>query len=542
MSRYSHMDASRSGGFASSRPHGESPAKVSAPLSEPQQILHPTIVSARCTEEFTRHDVSRAQPSSSASRFGISVVLVQRSPGPLGSRSASRAQTIPQSPPNPTRRYKEITPSPILTPTSPRLDKGKEKALYVDEQNVGARIEALRARAVRAEQMMSIFKLFQERDSPISSANNGPAQHPDGVNAVSTRLHQASATFRGDVHSIEESPKPILNRRVIKGDNYSPEVQLDEHAEDMVAWLRGAAAPEIRARDHSSPSSPSSSHNPCREGHTHHRIRHVSAPAPSFSPRSSGNSASIPARTALVPQPQELDQMLPDPHLPQPRARAHSDHQEPSRIWRDPTQPDVESWREHLALFGSVKPRHQNGVHRHPVPSSLTPSNLSNLGQQSTDSLHSLSRPPHHSNSFAVGGETPPSPQDLALAYLERNVREIEKECGICRTEVGPHEVAIIPQCHHIFCLDCLRHYVTSRLEDGHLSMPCPSCTAARVGVVVPGARANLDRGSRTRLGPKPDGAISREFIESLKLSKLDMDKLERLELAEIAVLYQCPR
>lgn len=204
-------------------------------------------------------------------------------------------------------------------------------------------------------------------------------------------------------------------------------------------------------------------------------------------------------------------------------------------------QPDVETPTSHFALFGSVKPRYQNGVHHHPMPSFLTPFNLSNLRQHSVNSPHSLSQQPHHPNSFHLENETPPSPQALALAYLERNVREIEKECGICQTEVEPHELAIIPQCHHIFCLDCLRRYVASRLEDGHLSMPCPSCTAARVGVVVPGARADIGRAPRTRSGPKLDGTISREFIESLKLSKLELDMLERLELAEIAVLYQCP-
>ncbi|KAF8300418.1 hypothetical protein DL93DRAFT_2067651 [Clavulina sp. PMI_390] len=104
-------------------------------------------------------------------------------------------------------------------------------------------------------------------------------------------------------------------------------------------------------------------------------------------------------------------------------------------------------------------------------------------------------------------------------------------ECGVCASELERFERAIIPGCKHVFCFDCVRGYVIARLEEGKLDMPCPGCVAER------GSTRGRERGGR-----KEEGEISRDFIEFLELSRLERDTLERLELAEYAVLHRCAK
>ena len=99
------------------------------------------------------------------------------------------------------------------------------------------------------------------------------------------------------------------------------------------------------------------------------------------------------------------------------------------------------------------------------------------------------------------------------------------KECGICMSDMPQKDMALIPRCKHVFCYPCVRQYVTGRLQDGRLDMPCPSCAAAGP------AHASAEKGE-----------VSRDFIEYLALSASERDALERLEMAEFAVLHRCPK
>lgn len=97
-------------------------------------------------------------------------------------------------------------------------------------------------------------------------------------------------------------------------------------------------------------------------------------------------------------------------------------------------------------------------------------------------------------------------------------------ECGICMEDMPQRDMAIIPHCKHVFCYPCVRQYVSGRLQDGRLDMPCPSCAI------------DPNRGKDGK------GEVSRDFIEYLALSTSEREALERLEMAEFAVLHRCPK
>jgi hypothetical protein len=69
-----------------------------------------------------------------------------------------------------------------------------------------------------------------------------------------------------------------------------------------------------------------------------------------------------------------------------------------------------------------------------------------------------------------------------------------------------------------------VRQYVSGRLQDGRLDMPCPSCATD----------PNRETDGK--------GEVSRDFIEYLALSTSEREALERLEMAEFAVLHRCPK
>jgi hypothetical protein len=51
-------------------------------------------------------------------------------------------------------------------------------------------------------------------------------------------------------------------------------------------------------------------------------------------------------------------------------------------------------------------------------------------------------------------------------------------ECVICRDEQLVDDVALLEECGHKFCRECLRNYIGSRLEDGVFPVLCPLCSA----------------------------------------------------------------
>lgn len=50
-------------------------------------------------------------------------------------------------------------------------------------------------------------------------------------------------------------------------------------------------------------------------------------------------------------------------------------------------------------------------------------------------------------------------------------------DCGICMDEMPVSDIAKVEGCGHDVCRDCLRGYVTSKINDRKYPIPCPLCT-----------------------------------------------------------------
>jgi hypothetical protein len=53
-------------------------------------------------------------------------------------------------------------------------------------------------------------------------------------------------------------------------------------------------------------------------------------------------------------------------------------------------------------------------------------------------------------------------------------------ECGVCMEEMPEDSVARPDPCRHAFCRDCMRGYVSARLEEHRFPILCPTCTASK--------------------------------------------------------------
>lgn len=51
-------------------------------------------------------------------------------------------------------------------------------------------------------------------------------------------------------------------------------------------------------------------------------------------------------------------------------------------------------------------------------------------------------------------------------------------ECRVCFDDLDLDHVALLDICNHTFCRDCLRQYVTVKVEDRQYPVPCPACVA----------------------------------------------------------------
>jgi hypothetical protein len=93
---------------------------------------------------------------------------------------------------------------------------------------------------------------------------------------------------------------------------------------------------------------------------------------------------------------------------------------------------------------------------------------------------------------------TPPSDRGDSIFYAMRLQHEFDNEdralsaqradlakftqrlfvCGICLEEMPDDSIARPDPCGHTFCRECLRGYVTARLNEHRFPILCPTCTA----------------------------------------------------------------
>ena len=91
---------------------------------------------------------------------------------------------------------------------------------------------------------------------------------------------------------------------------------------------------------------------------------------------------------------------------------------------------------------------------------------------------HTLSRYTCHPTNSQAGPA-----QDDDLSYAKRLQSEFDNEvfeCGICMEEMPEDFVARTDPCGHAFCRECVRGYVSTRLEERRFPVLCPTCTAGK--------------------------------------------------------------
>lgn len=68
------------------------------------------------------------------------------------------------------------------------------------------------------------------------------------------------------------------------------------------------------------------------------------------------------------------------------------------------------------------------------------------------------------------------------MQHLRTSYTQETFDCSICMEKLPIDDIAQIDGCQHSFCRDCIRHYISSKLEERKYPIPCPCCTAKSDG------------------------------------------------------------
>lgn len=73
--------------------------------------------------------------------------------------------------------------------------------------------------------------------------------------------------------------------------------------------------------------------------------------------------------------------------------------------------------------------------------------------------------------------------EDRKLTFERTNLLQRNRtfECLVCFEVFDLDHVAPLDACNHSFCRNCLRQYVTMKIEDRRYPIPCPACVADNV-------------------------------------------------------------
>lgn len=130
----------------------------------------------------------------------------------------------------------------------------------------------------------------------------------------------------------------------------------------------------------------------------------------------------------------------------------------------------------------------QTPIDHIPSQSSRTP-----LAPESVSAVMSSgsSRPHHNAN---PSREQQQSDYELALYLQNLDSTDSDRQlaldialslpdtfkCGICLEDVVDEDLALLEQCQHKFCRECLRNYVVSQIRDRRFPIVCPTCMKDR--------------------------------------------------------------
>ena len=132
--------------------------------------------------------------------------------------------------------------------------------------------------------------------------------------------------------------------------------------------------------------------------------------------------------------------------------------------------------------------------------------------------------------------------EDRALSAdcikLSHTVRQVFK-CGICMEELPEDSVARPDPCGHSFCRDCMRGYVSSRLEERRFPILCPTCTASKGKgkTVTGGTPMFLSPLSKTLMDVVE---VSQALALNLGLTDEQFNIWTEMEMVSFSVLMYC--
>ncbi|KAH9167936.1 hypothetical protein EDB89DRAFT_2074427 [Lactarius sanguifluus] len=115
--------------------------------------------------------------------------------------------------------------------------------------------------------------------------------------------------------------------------------------------------------------------------------------------------------------------------------------------------------------------------------------------------------------------------EDRALSAERIKLSQIAQqvfECGICMEEMPEDSVARLDPCEHAFCRECMRGYVSARLEEHRFPVLCPTCTAGK------------------GKGKDVAGEVSQTLAQDLGLTDEQFDIWVELEMTSFSVLLHC--
>ncbi|KAJ6456119.1 hypothetical protein C8R45DRAFT_581638 [Mycena sanguinolenta] len=96
----------------------------------------------------------------------------------------------------------------------------------------------------------------------------------------------------------------------------------------------------------------------------------------------------------------------------------------------------------------------------------------------------------------------------------------LQFECGICFEKHAEDFVSRVSKCNHRFCLNCMKSYVISKLEDKVYPIFCPTCTTDRQATPA---------------------EITDALVQTLGLSDNQYRTLTELQMALFSINVECP-
>lgn len=116
--------------------------------------------------------------------------------------------------------------------------------------------------------------------------------------------------------------------------------------------------------------------------------------------------------------------------------------------------------------------------------------------------------------------------EDKQLAAQMQQLLEVKQatfDCGICFDQLPLDDAARLQGCQHIFCRECIRGYITSKLNEKKYPIPCPMCAT------------NKD-------GNTASGRIDETLIHQIGITESAYRTFNELQVTKFSVSMDCKR